>query len=432
MMKHKTPPIMLAIATLLCSCSNEPIAPKESAITNEITHKTKEEVLIDKAIKARNFFYTSESRSSTTKATVSHYILNESRSTPDTVLSVVNFNENNGFVILTNRADCPELLAISDNGNIQLDDIDNPSLRQFIDGAIANLSNKPTRDITPLDPTRPYLYEFVDEYDTIYNVSPMIDVRWGQSYPYNTYCPIQNGIRTPAGCGPTAAAQIMTHYQHPKSFVWDLDEDGISKNTSLDWDKILQHKSSGTQRLMVECWCNNETHTIIGKLIRKLGDKMNAVYYPTETRTTLGSIRNALQEYGYRVSHPTAFGSDSKASTFNGSSIWIVIGTHTNANENNQQYSHFFVVDGRKYIIHHHESYIADPSFTPPLIIEYDEYYTEYLDYIHINWGWDGTANGYYYNGTYDSRNPHSLDFPAGGNENFNFTTGLYYITVSH
>lgn len=43
----------------------------------------------------------------------------------------------------------------------------------------------------------------------------------------------------------------------------------------------------------------------------------------------------------------------------------------------------------------------------------------------------DGSNNGYFYNGTYNSANPHSLDVPDAKKETYNFTEMLSYITVS-
>lgn len=89
-----------------------------------------------------------------------------------------------------------------------------------------------------------------------------------------------------------------------------------------------------------------------------------------------------------------------------------------------------FLVDGRKYIRHYHKTYILDPAVTPPLLVEVVNEYTVYYDYIHVNWGWDGTANGYYYEGSFDSSNPRKLDYPSGGVGNYNFTSNLMYVEV--
>lgn len=155
----------------------------------------------------------------------------------------------------------------------------------------------------------------------------MIKVRWEQDKsPYNLYCPIINGKRTVAGCGPIAVAQVMTHYQHPQSFVWDAD--GTSANIALDWTEINKHVTSGVGVYPEVCTANdaNATHNVIGKLVRQIGKKMKASYAIGGTTTTLDKAQTVLNQYGYTTTISNV--SDKVSSIdFNGSSIWIVCAT---------------------------------------------------------------------------------------------------------
>lgn len=428
-MKHKFLQfIVVAAVAILASCGNDPeiTLPKAESYDESNGLYSKESKLIVKAVKAQELFYAKNSRASKEGASVSHYVVCESRADADTVLSVVNFADNGGFVILTDKADSPEILAVSDDGHLDVGNIDNPALKSFVNGAVAALSGRSKGD-TPLDPTRPFLYEIEHTYDTVYNVAPMIKVQWGQSVPYNNFTP-RIGIRkTPVGCAPIAAAQIMTHYRHPNYFLWDVDDN--PRTIILDWDDINRHVSSGTLTSLNNGFDNTvTTHETIGRLVCELGKKMNTEYEIGDASTSFGGLKSALEGYGYTVSPVTRF-IDSKKTTFDGSSIWILLG-HAE-DEDGIPYNHFFVVDGRKYIRYHRYSYIADPSYTPPMIIEVVENTYGYYDYIHINWGWDGSSNGYFYNGTYNSANPHSLDVPDAKKGTYNFTEVLSYIKVS-
>lgn len=430
-MKHKLFQfIVLATVSILASCGNDPeiTLPKTESYDESNELYSKESKLIAKAIKAQGLFYANNSRASKECASVCHYVVGESRTTAaDTVLSVVNFADNGGFVILTDKADSPEILAVSDRGHLDVGNIDNPSLKSFVAGTVAALSGR-SKGGTPLDPTRPFLYEIEHTYDTVYNVMPMIQVQWGQSVPYNNFTPRVGLRKTPAGCAPIAAAQIMTHYRYPNYFLWDVDD--TPRTIILDWDDINRHVSSGTLTSLNNCFDNTETtHETIGRLVRELGKKMNTIYEINDAYTSFGGLKSALEGYGYTVSPVTVFAGSNKQVSFDGSSIWILLG-HAE-NENGIPYNHFFIVDGRKYIRYHRYSYIADPSYTPPMIIEVVENTYGYDDYIHINWGWDGSSNGYFYNGTYNSANPHSLDVPDAKKGIYNFTEMLSYITVS-
>lgn len=429
-MKHKFLQfIVVAAVAILASCGNDPeiTLPKAESYDESNGLYSKESKLIVKAVKAQELFYAKNSRASKEGASVSHYVVCESRADADTVLSVVNFADNGGFVILTDKADSPKILAVSDDGHLDVGNIDNPALKSFVNGAVAALSGR-SKGGTPLDPTRPFLYEIEHTYDTVYNVAPMIQVQWGQSVPYNNFTPRIGLKKTPAGCAPIAAAQIMTHYRYPNYFLWDVDDN--SRTIILDWDDINRHVSSGTLTSLNNCFDNaGTTHETIGRLVRELGKKMNTIYEINDASTSFGGLKSALEGYGYTVSPVTVFAGSNNKVSFDGSSIWILLGH--GENENGLPYNHFFVVDGRKYISYHLYSYIADPSYTPPMIIEVVENTYGYYDYIHINWGWDGSNNGYFYNGTYNSANPHSLDVPDAKKETYNFTEMLSYITVS-
>ena len=43
----------------------------------------------------------------------------------------------------------------------------------------------------------------------------LVETRWNQSYPYNKFCPRENGARTYAGCVATAMSQVMNYWKYP-------------------------------------------------------------------------------------------------------------------------------------------------------------------------------------------------------------------------
>ena len=414
--------IPLTALALFASCSNEPIPEKELSPPTALDPKAN--ALIAKAVEAKNFFYPKNSRSTSTDASVDYIVKQGSRSEADTVLSVVNFADNQGFVILTDKKDSPDIIAVSDKGNIDINNIDNPSLKLFVDNAAEALAGKPVKpnDTIIENPMDLRMYEDVITRDTIYNIEPMISVMWGQGSPYNRFCPIIGNFRTYTGCGPIAVAQVMTHYRYPNSFVWDLD--GTTTTIPLDWTMINKHVTSGVGVLPGECNDDTATHNVIGKLVRKIGDIMNADYTETGTITTILDVDRVLKYYGYTT---TFVGRNSSVEpvSFDGSSIWIL---NSSSSDQGRDSSHMFIVDGRKYIRYHQEGHIIDPYIIPPQVIEIVNEYTTYFDYIHINWGWDGLSNGYFYNGTYNSANPHEYDRPEYGVSSYNYTSNFNYV----
>lgn len=151
---------------------------------------------------------------------------------------------------------------------------------------------------------------------------------------------------------------------------------------------------------------------------------MNAEYTVSGTTTSFDKAQTVLNQYGYTTTISNVSNNASNI-MFDGSSIWIVCATDP---VKDSAYGHVFVVDGRKYIKRHYLGYIVDPSVTPPVIREIVQDSISYFDYVHINWGWDGTSNGYFYNGSYQTDSATSLDNPNDGTLSWNFTTRFCYI----
>jgi len=73
---------------------------------------------------------------------------------------------------------------------------------------------------------------------------PLLQTHWGQTNPYNDFCPEINGERCLVGCVATAMAQIMRYYEWPKygdgsvKFYWGKGEKWLFADFSdtYDWD----------------------------------------------------------------------------------------------------------------------------------------------------------------------------------------------------
>ena len=413
--------ISLMVAGMISSCASEPRMNAPDDGSSSKTLSTKAEQLIAKAQQARALFYPTQSRSVSADATIEYVVSRNSRSEADTLLSIVNFVDNQGFVIMTDKAEVPEILAVTDDGNLIPELNDNPGLQQYLDNAEAVLSTLPRKEsIGSLDPTRPYLFETASVYDTISTIPPKVQVRWGQGAPYNRFCPIIDGVQAPAGCGPIAAAQTMTYFKHPLSFTWDVD--GSPTTISLNWLEINKHVGNAKYGLPELCYDSEATHNAMGKLIRQIGENMNADYGKFSTGVSPFMIPPAMRAFGYTATDLRSFSIDDN---YNGSSIWIFCGW-TNGLE-----GHAYIVDGRCLIRGDHTEYIADPITTPPTIVEVVRQYTTQTDYLHVNWGWDGYSNGYFYYGRFNTSNPAIKDYPSVGTANYNFTENLMYTAVS-
>jgi hypothetical protein len=65
-------------------------------------------------------------------------------------------------------------------------------------------------------------------------IDPLVQVKWGQAYPYNKFCPSRNECsNTAVGCVAVATAQIMSYHKYPSSlggFSFDWDNMTSSSN----------------------------------------------------------------------------------------------------------------------------------------------------------------------------------------------------------
>lgn len=193
---------------------------------------------------------------------------------------------------------------------------------------------------------------------------------WGQGYPYNLLCPTYNGVNAPTGCVATAMAIIMRYHNWPNrgrsqhSYAWENQPYYFDYNsTTFDWSQMPLE------------YVENEFSSIQGNEVAKLmfaaGNSVNMMYGETESGALAIEIPYNMYRF-FRYNIPSFIYKDggcpdNKAYT---DEEWLeLIKEQINAN-NPLIYSytgHMYVVDG---------------------------YDAEGL--VHVNWGWDGVANGYF------------------------------------
>ncbi len=133
-------------------------------------------------------------------------------------------------------------------------------------------------------------------------VEPLLGkIEWGQGYPYNILCPNW----TPAGCTPTAMAQVIYYYRYPtQGSGWHTNRNAqITVNfsdESYDYDLMLP--------TMSELIDNATAHREVAKLMLHCGVLCNVVYDES------GSSAAALEGMNGMINH---FDYDPDARSFN-------------------------------------------------------------------------------------------------------------------
>lgn len=181
-----------------------------------------------------------------------------------------------------------------------------------------------------------------------------LSTRWHQRYPYNAQCP--SSTCSPAtynghyctGCVPLAIAQILAYHKRP---------------STLDWTSILAGSEIPT----------NAPQTVINQiagLIANIGIIVDVQYRCNSSGVywTSTVVPPAFQSYGMNHGIWQGFSLfEIKYSLQNHMPVYME-GTCDEG-------GHAWVCDAYK-------------------IHDYD---TEAYDYLHMNWGWGGKSNGYYY-----------------------------------
>ena len=200
-------------------------------------------------------------------------------------------------------------------------------------------------------------------------VSPLLTCRWNQSAPYNRMCPEVNGSHCVTGCVATAMAQIMYYWQYPDTapslpayttstrniFMAALPEAPFLWKDMLDSYKGIDYSDGQAEA--------------VAMLMRYCGQSVKMDYGPGSSAALIGHVAPALAGFGYNSAITLL-------TRYNyADSLWVeminedltagrpVLYTADNAS---YSFSHALVIDG------------CDGSR------------------FHINWGWGGTADGYY------------------------------------
>lgn len=326
----------------------------------------------------------------------------------DTLIYVFNFENNEGFALVSASKGTEGLLAITEKGHYMLGkESDNESFDYFIEKAKDYVMASKIPPIEPIDTTIS-INVVKEQIDNI--VGPYISVKWGQNDPEGVY--FSNGI---AGCTNTAMAQIMSYYCWPNNI--NLTYNG-SGSYDLDWIAMNKHNNFSS----LENECNGRTtHTMVAKLCRQLGFLNSSQCFDYFTNTQTERVgRSTLVTLGYNVGNWTSYTQSYVKRQLDQNHLLLMIGQL-----HQSEAGHAWVVDG--YRIIGPIEYVYKKIGNGDWFI--DEIYDKTTYYNHINWGFYGDNDGYFVGGIFAMSD---YSFPDTGNNpgNYNFDWGLKVLSV--
>lgn len=154
----------------------------------------------------------------------------------DTLMYVVNFSNDNGFVLVAADKRTEPIFAIVDEGNFNfelLSEEDNDMFLTFLDYAISTELDDIENFSGNISQTRATSNGWT--INTKY--APILKTKWsqgGENNPnsYGKYCPNKT-----TGCTVIATAQILSHFQTISHVNWSYN--GVGASSDLHWSQII-------------------------------------------------------------------------------------------------------------------------------------------------------------------------------------------------
>jgi hypothetical protein len=277
------------------------------------------------------------------------------------------FNGDAGYVVIAGDDRQTELLGYSDSGTFPEEGNIPENMKSWLDFYAKEYK------MVQNTAESSYYNEFQTRTDNYkQSVSPLLgDIQWNQNAPYSNSCPLDDGTRSATGCVATAMAQIMKYHNYPEKGTGSISYTTTTKklsvncnfsNLTFDWDNMLPTYTTGNY--------NTTQANAVATLMFACGAAVNMDYTNVESAASYYEVAGAFRDY-FSYDKSTTFMMRSwftnaqwlsyvKGELSNGRPVFY---TGNGADDS----GHAFVFDG----------YDAN-------------------DYVHANWGWSGSFNGYF------------------------------------
>lgn len=338
----------------------------------------------------------------------------------DTLFYVFNFNDDQGFAVVSANRNTEGLLAITESGFYSPNkETDNPGFNNYME--MAKLYVQKATKLNSITRSETYYWRYGNDTLDYYHIEPKVQIKWGQEYHAATYC--SNGK---AGCAPIAAAQIMSYFKRPSSFTYTFN--GRDKNfETVDWNQLNQHPYVLVCPTL--CDTNPNINKMIGRICRQIGEKANSEYVidynnGNHTNTSHNDILSALRYYGYSTSGYRNIPNTEKGflDDLQNNKLILMYG------KTRSGIGHAWIVDGGFFLKVHSYRYKSLDGVNWETC--WDEIFTS--PYNHVNWGLDGSCNGFFIHAVFDANS--CIYYDKGSlnlnGSDLNFYKDLHYSTV--
>lgn len=302
---------------------------------------------------------------------------------------VFNNGQNGGFVIVSGDSRTKEVLAYSEKGTYDPDNLP-PAMVAMLDG-YAHEINKLGADDADHPDNSP---KFVSSGHTKTPVLPLLTSEWNQETPFNQSCPMYKHsdgtkTRTYVGCVAVAIGQLLYYYRNRMPAKTTVAIPGYTGAGSVS----LATVKAGTAYNWSQMFDKNESYLTsaqlkaVANLLLYSGMSVSSSYGVSQTSASCANVVSGMSKY---------FGFTSSAQLLNRTAYSYDQWEDMLVNELMSARPVFY--NGVSYYVNH------------ALILDgYDG-----MGYFHVNWGWGGRSDGYYslniLNPQYDRGNDAEVD----------------------
>ena len=298
----------------------------------------------------------------------------------DSLLYIVNFDNDKGYALLEADKRAEGVIALVDAGYLTADEFLSPPDIDATNGtgALYSLINEyVSRSISIYDEN--LVSKASDRWYGfwVYNsglIAPLLKTQWHQKAPYNYYCPEINGKKCVAGCVAIALAQIYAYNKQSCNF----GPDKIGGYT-IDWNGVFEDMDNPGKNSLATA-----------TLVRAVGAAVGMDYGADASSSNIDKACAALKQSGYKGTP--------KAVSYSADMVRTMVYDRTAPtymrgvayrSDGAQLGGHAWVVDGyEKYSRLVYEGPVGNVSHVVG---------TEYKYLVHCNFGWmNGLSNGYY------------------------------------
>ena len=343
----------------------------------------------------------------------------------DTLMYVVNYENEKGFAIIPANRNMPKLLAVTESGSyIPNEKTDVEPFNDYMDFIIQSIGDggitDPGKDDNKPVPMEEWKEVEHESVNSQYGLKK--STIWGNDGIEGKY--FENNS---CGFGPLAASLCLAYFQYPSSMT--LTHNGNAKLT-IDWNTILQHDASknvysGSKFVRCDDGLTPASQDVISRMCKEVAVRANATIKNGKTTVSITNLANALKSLGFSATDNAKLEERIISSPI----VYVPYAQNGNGEWN------MWIIDGYKYSEITYDKYkrINDPNMGITRPWEYISTRKENHEYVHHNWGWNGKYNGWFSVGYWVANKGNKYDTENTGiaAENvYNYMTNRHILSV--